>query len=36
MGPGEVDLDLLHELLHERLGDFESFAASIDGYLENL
>ena len=32
----EVDLGLLHALLHERLGDFESFAASIDGYLENL
>jgi uncharacterized protein YutE (UPF0331/DUF86 family) len=32
----EVDLGLLHTLLHQRLGDFESFAASIDGYLANL
>ena len=31
-----VDLDLLHELLHERLGDFESFAARVEAYLENL
>ena len=32
----DVDLDLLHQLLHERLVDFESFAARIEGYLENL
>jgi len=32
----EVDLDLLHALLHERLGDFESFAVRIEAYLENL
>jgi uncharacterized protein YutE (UPF0331/DUF86 family) len=32
----EVDLGLLHALLHERLGEFESFAANIEGYLENL
>ena len=32
----EVDLGLLHTLLHERLGDFESFAARIEAYLESL
>jgi len=32
----EVDLSLLHALLHERLGDFESFASRIEAYLENL
>jgi uncharacterized protein YutE (UPF0331/DUF86 family) len=32
----EVDLDLLRVLLHERLGDFESFAARVETYLENL
>ena len=32
----EVDFDLLHTLLNERLGDFESFASSIEKSLENL
>jgi uncharacterized protein YutE (UPF0331/DUF86 family) len=32
----EVDLELLHVLLHERLGDFESFAARIDAYVSGL
>jgi uncharacterized protein YutE (UPF0331/DUF86 family) len=32
----DVDLDVLHKLLHERLGDFESFAARIETHLENL
>ena len=32
----DVDLDVLHTLLHERLGDFESFAARIETYLDNL
>lgn len=32
----EVDLGLLHTLLNERLGDFESFASTIEKYLENL
>mgnify|MGYP001815236327 CR=1 FL=1 len=32
----EVDLGLLHTLLHERLGDFESFAAHVESYLESL
>jgi len=32
----DVDLDVLHRLLHERLGDFESFAARIEAYLESL
>ena len=32
----EVDLGLLHALLHDRLGDFESFAVRIEAYLENL
>ena len=32
----DVDLDLLHQLLHERLGDFESFAACVEAYLKNL
>lgn len=29
----EVDLGLLHTLLHKRLGDFDSFAASVETYL---
>jgi uncharacterized protein YutE (UPF0331/DUF86 family) len=32
----DVDLGLLHALIHERLGDFEFFASSIEAYLENL
>ena len=32
----DVDLDVLYTLLHDRLGDFESFAARIETYLENL
>ncbi len=32
----DVDLNVLHTLLHDRLGDFESFAARIETYLENL
>jgi uncharacterized protein YutE (UPF0331/DUF86 family) len=32
----DVDLDVLHRLLHEGLGDFESFAAHIEAYLESL
>ena len=32
----EVDLGLLHTLLHERLGDFESFAARVEAYLDSL
>jgi uncharacterized protein YutE (UPF0331/DUF86 family) len=32
----EVDLGLLHTLLHERLGDFESFAAGIEAYLDSV
>ncbi len=32
----DVDLDVLHELLHDRLGDFESFAAHVESYLESL
>jgi uncharacterized protein YutE (UPF0331/DUF86 family) len=32
----EVDLELLHALLSERLSDFESFASGIEKYLENL
>jgi len=32
----DVDLDVLYVLLHERLGDFESFAEAVETYLENL
>ena len=32
----DVDLDVLHALLHDRLGDFESFAAQIENYLQSL
>jgi uncharacterized protein YutE (UPF0331/DUF86 family) len=32
----EVDLDVLATLLHERLGDFESFAVDVEAYLRSL
>jgi len=32
----DVDLDVLYVLLHERLGDFESFAKAVETYLESL
>ena len=32
----DVDLDVLFTLLHERLGDFESFAEAVETYLESL
>ena len=32
----DVDLDVLYALLHDRLGDFESFAADIEAYLGSL
>lgn len=32
----EVDFDVLHRLLSQRLGDFESFAAAVEAYLESL
>ena len=32
----DVDLDVLHSLLNERLGDFESFAGHVEAYLESL
>ena len=32
----DVDLDILHTLLHERLGDFESYAARVEAYLDSL
>jgi len=32
----DVDLDVLHALLHDRLGDFESFAVQIETYLQSL
>ena len=32
----DVDLDVLHALLHDRLGDFESFAVQIEAYLQSL
>ena len=32
----DVDLDVLHRLLHERLGDFEIFAARVESYLDRL
>jgi uncharacterized protein YutE (UPF0331/DUF86 family) len=32
----EVDLDVLRRLVQEGLGDFESFAANIEAYLERL
>jgi uncharacterized protein YutE (UPF0331/DUF86 family) len=32
----DVDVDVLHDLLHDRLGDFESFAGHVETYLESL
>jgi len=32
----DVDLDVLHALLHDKLGDFESFATLIEDYLRSL
>jgi len=32
----DVDLDVLHALLHGKLGDFDSFAAQIEAYLHSL
>jgi uncharacterized protein YutE (UPF0331/DUF86 family) len=32
----DVDLDVLHRLLHEGIDDFEFFAARIEAYLESL
>jgi uncharacterized protein YutE (UPF0331/DUF86 family) len=32
----EVDLRVLMTLLHERLGDFEAFAVSVETYLDGL
>ena len=32
----EVDLELLHRLLNERLSDFGDFAAHIDAYLQRI
>lgn len=32
----DVDLDLLHRLLSQRLGDFESFAAQVEKSIETL
>ena len=32
----EVDLDVLHTLVHDRLSDFESFATQIEAYLGSL
>ena len=32
----EVDLDVLTTLLHERLGDFESFAVDVEVFLSSL
>ncbi len=32
----DVDLDVLHALLHDKLGDFESFAVQIETYLQSL
>ena len=32
----DVDLDVLHALLHDRLGDFESFAGRVEAYLAGL
>jgi hypothetical protein len=38
MSPGEidVDLDVLYKLLHDKLGDFESFATLIEANLRSL
>ena len=38
MSPGEIDVDLdaLCKLLHDKLGDFESFATHIEAYLRSL
>ena len=36
MSPGEIDLDVLYALLHDKLGDFESFAAHIEAHLHLL
>jgi len=30
----DVDLELLHLLLNERLGDFETFASHIESYVK--
>ena len=30
----DVDLELLHRMLNERLGDFETFASHIEAYIE--
>ena len=32
----DVDLDVLYALLHDRPGDFESFATHIEAYLRSL
>ena len=32
----EVDLELLHLMLSERLGDFETFAAHVEAYLQTI
>jgi uncharacterized protein YutE (UPF0331/DUF86 family) len=32
----DLDLELLRQLLHERLGDFETFAVHIETFLEAL
>ena len=32
----DVNLDVLYLLLHDRLGDFESFAVDIETYLSSL
>jgi len=32
----DVDLDLLHRLLSQRLGDFESFAAQVETSIETI
>jgi uncharacterized protein YutE (UPF0331/DUF86 family) len=32
----DVDLNVLHALLHDRLDDFESFAARVEVYLDGL
>lgn len=32
----DVDLELLHLLLNERLGDFETFASHIEAYVQTI
>ena len=32
----DVDLDVLHALLHDRLGDFESFVGGVAAHLDGL